>query len=59
VPIWASILAPLVLGLVFSFWGVLLAPAVLAVLYAYRNRREKRRKGSPDAECSLHGRAGF
>ncbi len=38
VPIWASILAPLVLGLV-SFWGVLLAPPLLAVIYAYRARR--------------------
>ncbi len=38
VPIWASILTPLVLGLV-SFWGVLLAPPLLAVLYAYRARR--------------------
>jgi predicted PurR-regulated permease PerM len=38
VPIWASILAPIVLGL-FSFWGVLLAPPLLAVLYAYRARR--------------------
>jgi predicted PurR-regulated permease PerM len=38
VPIWASILAPLVLGL-FSVWGVLLAPPLLAVIYAYRARK--------------------
>jgi predicted PurR-regulated permease PerM len=39
VPIWASILAPLVLGiLVPSFWGVLLAPPLLAVLYAYKRK---------------------
>ena len=38
VPIWASILAPLVLGMIFSFWGVLLAAPLLAVLYAYRGR---------------------
>lgn len=38
VPIWASILAPIVLGMIFSFWGVLLAAPVLAVLYAYRGR---------------------
>jgi predicted PurR-regulated permease PerM len=39
VPIWASILAPLVLGILIpSFWGVLLAPPLLAVLYAYKRR---------------------
>ncbi|MBV8050465.1 MAG: AI-2E family transporter [Acidobacteriaceae bacterium] len=40
VPIWASILAPLVLGIVIPFWGVLLAPPLLAVLYAYKARQE-------------------
>jgi predicted PurR-regulated permease PerM len=38
VPMWASILAPLVLGLVIPFWGFLLAPPLLAVVYAYRAR---------------------
>ncbi len=38
VPIWASILVPIVMGLIFSFWGVLLAPPILAVVYAYRAR---------------------
>ncbi len=38
VPIWASILTPIVLGFVIPFWGVLLAPPVLAVVYTYRNR---------------------
>ena len=38
VPIWASILAPLIFGLV-SVWGVLLAPPLLAVIYAYRARK--------------------
>src|SRR5215472_16919613 len=36
VPIWASILAPIVMGLIIPFWGVLLAPPLLAVIYAYR-----------------------
>ena len=49
VPIWASILAPIVLGMIFSFWGVLLAAPLLAVLYAYRSRY-KRRTGQPDVE---------
>lgn len=36
IPVWASILAPLVLGSVFSFWGVILSVPLLAVIYAYR-----------------------
>jgi predicted PurR-regulated permease PerM len=36
VPIWASILVPIVLGIVIPFWGVLLAPPVLAIFYAFR-----------------------
>lgn len=38
VPMWASILSPIVLGIVIPFWGVLLAPPLLAVVYAYRAR---------------------
>ena len=38
VPMWASILVPLVLGFVIPFWGFLLAPPLLAVLYAYKAR---------------------
>jgi len=40
VPLWASILTPIVLGVVIPFWGVLLAPPVLAVVYAYKARRD-------------------
>jgi predicted PurR-regulated permease PerM len=39
VPMWASILAPLVLGMIIPFWGVLLAPPLLAIIYAYKDRR--------------------
>ncbi len=39
VPIWASILAPIVLGIVIPFWGILLAPPLLAVIYAFRKPR--------------------
>jgi predicted PurR-regulated permease PerM len=42
VPVWASIFAPIVLGVLWPFWGVLLAAPLLAVLYAYRARREKK-----------------
>ncbi len=38
VPIWASILTPLVLGFFFSFWGVLVAAPLLAIIFAYRAR---------------------
>ncbi len=40
VPIWASLLVPLVLGVVIPFWGVLLAPPLLAVVYAFRKPPE-------------------
>lgn len=36
VPIWASILGPIVLGIIIPFWGILLAPPLLAVIYAFR-----------------------
>jgi predicted PurR-regulated permease PerM len=45
VPVWISILGPIVLGIVIPFWGVLLAPPLLAVLYAYKARQEKTRLG--------------
>ena len=38
VPMWASILTPLVLGILIPFWGVLLSAPLLAVVYAYRAR---------------------
>ena len=41
VPMWASILTPIVLGFVVPLWGVLLAPPLLAVVYAYKARRAK------------------
>jgi predicted PurR-regulated permease PerM len=36
VPIWASLLVPVLLGIVLPFWGVLFAPPLLAVIFAYR-----------------------
>ncbi|MBZ5573171.1 MAG: AI-2E family transporter [Acidobacteriia bacterium] len=39
VPMWASILAPIVLGILIPFWGVLLAPPLPAVVYAYKARQ--------------------
>ena len=47
VPIWASILVPIVLAFVIPFWGVFLAPPLLAVVYAYKRHLEQgSRKGS-------------
>jgi predicted PurR-regulated permease PerM len=44
VPIWASILTPLVLGLLLpSFWGVLIAAPLLAIFFTYRARARERR----------------
>ena len=37
VPIWASIFAPIILGILIPFWGILLAPPLLAVIYAYKS----------------------
>ena len=45
VPLWASILAPIVLGMMIPFWGVLLAPPLLAILYAYKARHAARAQG--------------
>ncbi|HUJ94222.1 MAG TPA: AI-2E family transporter [Terriglobales bacterium] len=45
VPMWASIVTPLVLGVVFPFWGVLLAPPLLAIVYAYRARGQGMDRG--------------
>jgi predicted PurR-regulated permease PerM len=39
VPMWASILAPIVLSFLIPFWGILLAPPLLAVIYAYRRSK--------------------
>jgi predicted PurR-regulated permease PerM len=36
-PVWASLLTPLLLGILFPFWGALLAPPLLAMIYAWRH----------------------
>ena len=41
VPIWASIITPLVLGSLLNIWGVLLSVPLLAIIYAYRERRRR------------------
>lgn len=41
VPIWASLLTPIVLGILIPFWGVFISAPLLAVLYAYKERQAK------------------
>ncbi len=41
VPIWASILTPIVLGVLIPFWGVLISAPLLAVVYAYKEHQAK------------------
>jgi predicted PurR-regulated permease PerM len=36
VPLWASLIVPILLSLIFGFWGWLLAAPLLAVIFAYR-----------------------
>jgi predicted PurR-regulated permease PerM len=44
VPIWASIVVPIVLGFVWPFWGVLVAPPLLAIIYAHKAHLEKQQR---------------
>src|SRR5215470_13694870 len=46
VPFWASLVTPIVLGIIIPFWGVLLAPPLLAIIYAFRQRRQSVRPDS-------------
>ncbi|MBI2677586.1 MAG: AI-2E family transporter [Candidatus Koribacter versatilis] len=49
VPLWASILVPLVCAFVLPFWGLLLAPPLLAIIYGFRakNRAAVARMNPP------------
>jgi predicted PurR-regulated permease PerM len=38
VPFWASLITPIVLGIIIPFWGVLIAPPLLAIIYAFKRR---------------------
>jgi predicted PurR-regulated permease PerM len=52
VPMWASILTPIVLGFLVPLWGVLLAPPLLAIIYAYKARRAKNSSQMPPRNIS-------
>lgn len=53
VPIWASILVPIALGILIPFWGVLLAPPLLAVAYTYRARIQKRKPPTLEEQVKI------
>src|ERR1019366_2207800 len=44
VPIWASLIVPIVLSLLIGFWGLLLAAPLLAIIFAYRAAAKRARK---------------
>jgi predicted PurR-regulated permease PerM len=46
VPVWATIVTPLVLGTILNFWGVLLSVPLLAIVYTYR-ARSRIARGTP------------
>ena len=48
VPVWASLIVPILLSLIFGFWGLLLAAPLLAVVFAYRAYwKNRERPGIP------------
>ena len=42
VPIWASLIVPILLSLMLGFWGFVLAAPLLAIIFAYRAVAKKR-----------------
>lgn len=50
VPLWASILVPLVCAFLLPFWGLLLAPPALAVIYAFRQKNRPDPASGPPEE---------
>jgi predicted PurR-regulated permease PerM len=52
VPIWASLLVPIVLGIVFPFWGVLFAPPLLAVFFANRQAPKPQQRSEGEQKFS-------
>jgi len=60
VPIWASLIVPILLSFIFGFWGLLVAAPLLAVLFAYRSRGktqapEQARRQTPPGQIITGG----
>lgn len=49
VPLWASILVPLVCAFILPWWGLLLAPPALAIIYAFRQKPRESLAAPPPA----------
>jgi predicted PurR-regulated permease PerM len=47
VPIWASLLTPIVLGIIWPFWGVLIAAPLLAVVFTFRSHYRQQQALKP------------
>ncbi len=58
VPIWASLIVPILLSLVFGFWGLLLAAPLLAVVFAYR-AHAKGREPAADRPADAAGAGNY
>jgi predicted PurR-regulated permease PerM len=52
VPIWASLMVPILLSLMLGFWGLVLAAPLLAVIFAYRAVAKKRAADAPARSMS-------
>jgi len=55
VPVWASIVVPIVCAIVLPFWGILLAPPVLAVVYAFRAKQRQQLTTETRRHGESHG----
>jgi len=47
VPVWASLIVPILLSLFFGFWGFVIAAPLLAVIFIYRALGKGRDKSGP------------
>ncbi len=50
VPVWASIIVPIVMGYFFQFWGILLSAPMLAIFFALKAHRKEARQLPPAVE---------
>ncbi len=56
VPIWASLIVPILLSLLLGFWGLVVAAPLLAIIFAYRSLG-KNRSGSQFPQQTPPGKA--
>ena len=56
VPLWASLLVPILLGMALPFWGVLLAAPLLAIFYAHREAATPKTTEGGEQKFSSNGK---